>query len=481
MVLAGHHGAVGNEEAQRRDEDDHDGVLIGGREDRVIEIVDYRAQWAERFEQEKGRIESAVGSAARRLEHVGSTAVPGLAAKPVVDVMVTVDEPEDESSYLPALEQAGFILRVREPGHRMFRTPERDVHVHVWRAGSDDEQRHVVFRDRLRSSAEDRAEYEQKKRNLATQFRDMNDYADAKSEVIERIVRRAASALSLPSSLRWLERIPTGRAWLASLPALVDECCQRWGLDHDSPYPGSSVSLVLPVRDRRGRDAVLKLQYPDTESKHEATALAAWGGTGAVLLLDHAPELHALLVERCVPGTPLSRAGPKEALDVLIALLPRLSVPAPPEITSLEDEARRWAASLAANWEKAGRPFDVTLLDTALELLGTLPSSQVGQVLVHQDLHADNVLRAQREPWLVIDPKPLAGELAFAVAPIIRGGELGLSRDALVHRLDRLADGLRLDRERARGWAIVQTLAWAFESTTVLRDHVRTAMWLRAV
>ncbi len=100
-------------------------------------------------------------------------------------------------------------------------------------------------------------------------------------------------------------------------------------------------------------------------------------------LLDHAPELRALLVERCVPGTPLSDARPEEALDVLIALLPRLAIPAPPEISPLEDEARRWAANLAANWEKAGRPFDVALLDTALELLNTLPSSQGAQVLVH--------------------------------------------------------------------------------------------------
>jgi GrpB-like predicted nucleotidyltransferase (UPF0157 family) len=116
-----------------------------------------------------------------------------LAAKPVVDVMVTVDDPEDERSYLPALERAAYVLRVREPGHRMFRTPERDVHVHVWRAGSDAERRHVAFRDRLRSSAEDRAEYEQEKRELARRHRDMNAYADAKSDVIERILRRAGS------------------------------------------------------------------------------------------------------------------------------------------------------------------------------------------------------------------------------------------------------------------------------------------------
>ncbi len=307
---------MGKDGAGREHDDDHDGVLIGGHEERTIDIVDYRPEWVERFSQEKARIEAAVGSTIRRIEHVGSTAVPGLAAKPIVDVMVSVDDPEKESSYLPAMERAGYDLRVREPGHRMFRTPERDVHVHFWRTASDDERRHIAFRDRLRSSADDRAEYERNKRDLATQFRDMNAYAEAKGTVIDKIDRRAGSPLSLPASLRWLESIPTGRAWLASLPALVQECCERWGLDHGRPYPDSHVSLVLPVRDRLGSDAVLKLQYPDAESEHEAAALAAWGGHGAVLLIDHAPKLHALLIERCVPGTYLSDAEPDEALDV---------------------------------------------------------------------------------------------------------------------------------------------------------------------
>ena len=181
---------MGRDDAGREHDDDRDGVLIGGPEERVIDIVDHRAEWAERFNQEKARIEAAVGPVARRIEHIGSTAVPELAAKPVVDVMLSVDDPEDESSYLPAMERAGYVLRVREPGHRMFRTPGRDVHVHVWKAGSDDEQRHLVFRNRLRSHADDRAEYEQKKRDLATQFHDMNAYADAKSAVIEKIVRQ---------------------------------------------------------------------------------------------------------------------------------------------------------------------------------------------------------------------------------------------------------------------------------------------------
>jgi GrpB-like predicted nucleotidyltransferase (UPF0157 family) len=104
--------------------------------------------------------------------------------------MVTVDDPEDESAYVPQLEGAGYVLRVREPGHRMFRTPARDVHVHVWPADGQDERRHLMFRDRLRSNPADRREYEQAKRELTGRWRDMNYYARAKGAAIDRIMKR---------------------------------------------------------------------------------------------------------------------------------------------------------------------------------------------------------------------------------------------------------------------------------------------------
>jgi GrpB-like predicted nucleotidyltransferase (UPF0157 family) len=162
--------------------------LIGGVELREIVLVEYDAAWAERFVIERQRISEALGSIARMIEHVGSTSVPGLAAKPVVDIQVTVDDPNDEASYGPALERAGYEIRVREPDHRMFRTPERDVHVHIWKANSDDERRHLIFRNHLRRHAEDREAYEYLKRELAPQFQDTNEYAQAKTTFIEEIV-----------------------------------------------------------------------------------------------------------------------------------------------------------------------------------------------------------------------------------------------------------------------------------------------------
>ena len=169
------------------DDADLDRVLIGGRERRDIVIADYDASWPRRFEVERNRIAGALGSRALRIEHIGSTAVPGLAAKPIVDILVDVARLEDAD-----LARAGYVLRVREDDHRMFRTPELDVHVHVWPTGHPDIAAQLAFRDRLRTSPEDRRAYEALKRELATRdWADMNHYADAKGELIREILRRA--------------------------------------------------------------------------------------------------------------------------------------------------------------------------------------------------------------------------------------------------------------------------------------------------
>lgn len=166
--------------------------LIGGDEQRAIVVVDYDPQWPAVFELHRARISDALGARCSRIDHVGSTAVPGLAAKAIVDIQISVDDPDDEASYVPMLEAAGYRLRVREAGHRMLRTPELDVRLHVCGAGSDWERRHLLFRDWLRRSDGDRSLYESTKRELAHRsWSAMQDYADAKSAVIAEIIRRA--------------------------------------------------------------------------------------------------------------------------------------------------------------------------------------------------------------------------------------------------------------------------------------------------
>ncbi|MFD6176821.1 MULTISPECIES: GrpB family protein [unclassified Isoptericola] len=170
-----------------------DGVeLVGGVEKREIVLVEPDPTWPERFARERERIVAALGPVAVRVDHVGSTSVPGLAAKPIVDIDVSVPDVEDEDAYLPALLAAGYELRVREPGHRLVRTPERDVHVHVCATGSGWERSHLLFRDRLRHDAADRAAYAALKRELAQRdWPSMNDYADAKGGLIAEITARA--------------------------------------------------------------------------------------------------------------------------------------------------------------------------------------------------------------------------------------------------------------------------------------------------
>ena len=166
--------------------------LIGGVEKREIKLLDYDPDWPKKFETHARVIAGALGGSALRVEHIGSTSVPGLAAKPIIDILVIVPDSANESAYLLRLEAAGYALRVREPDwneHRMFRTYEKDVHIHIYSAGCPEIQRNLTFRDCLRRSIDDRRRYEQTKRELAKkEWLDMNAYADAKTGVIESIL-----------------------------------------------------------------------------------------------------------------------------------------------------------------------------------------------------------------------------------------------------------------------------------------------------
>lgn len=283
--------------------------------------------------------------------------------------------------------------------------------------------------------------------------------------------------MDIPTNLKHLARQEMGAAWLAKLPQFLAELSEQWSLRTGVPCPGSSVSYVVQaIRD--GEPVVLKVQWPHRESRHEAAALKLWDGDGAVRLLAHDTRRHALLLESCAPGTALSAHGEDvDALAVLTGLLPRLWKPAAAPFTTLEEEARRWAATLHKDWEAAGRPCEQRLVDAAVRYIAELSESQNEKRLLHQDLHGNNVLAAAREAWLAIDPKPLVGERAFALAPIVRSFEFGHSRAQVFNRLNRLSDDLNLDRERVLGWTVAQTMAWSFDSDYA-QQHYETLRWL---
>jgi len=180
LVAARHHGDVTEVE------------LVGGVEQRDLFLVAPDDSWPAEYRRHEARIRRALGEAAVAVEHIGSTSVPGLAAKPIIDILVTVPDIAAEQDHVEPLLAAGYVLRVREPGHRLVRTSERDVHVHLLQVGDQAAEDYLLFRDHLRADASDRALYEDTKRELTSrQWPDMNAYADAKTDVIEAIKARA--------------------------------------------------------------------------------------------------------------------------------------------------------------------------------------------------------------------------------------------------------------------------------------------------
>jgi GrpB-like predicted nucleotidyltransferase (UPF0157 family) len=159
-----------------------------------IALVEYDPHWPVIFQRERARIADTLGPCAVQIEHVGSTSVPGLVAKPVIDIVLEVFNSADEPSYVPALEAAGYTLRIRESNwheHRLFKSPDAEVNLHVFSVGCPEVARMLGFRDRLRSNEEDRLLYAEAKRALAQRpWEYVQDYADAKSAVVETILAR---------------------------------------------------------------------------------------------------------------------------------------------------------------------------------------------------------------------------------------------------------------------------------------------------
>jgi streptomycin 6-kinase len=214
---------------------------------------------------------------------------------------------------------------------------------------------------------------------------------------------------------------------------------------------------------------VLKLNAPSHgEADHEADALAHWKGKGAVRLVARDDDRRALLLERCAPGTKLWDAGVDQAA-VVAELLPRLQIDAGEDhpFVLVADEADRWAEDVPRWYADAGRPFEHALLDVALEVFRTV--DRTSSWLVNQDLHGGNVLRSAREPWLVVDPKPLVGERELEASGLLRNA------DSVTRWLDTHVE-LGFDRERARGWGVAHNLAWAWdERRGWLDEHVEEA------
>jgi GrpB-like predicted nucleotidyltransferase (UPF0157 family) len=166
-----------------------------------IEVADYDPAWPGLFEREADRIRAVLGQRVVQLEHIGSTSVPGLAAKPIIDILLVVRDSGEEPAYVPDLEAAGYVLVIREAEgqHRVLKGPDTNVNLHVYSPGSPEIERNLIFRDRLRSDPADRERYQRVKRELARRdWRYVQQYADAKTEVVEEIIARARAQVGTP-------------------------------------------------------------------------------------------------------------------------------------------------------------------------------------------------------------------------------------------------------------------------------------------
>jgi streptomycin 6-kinase len=252
---------------------------------------------------------------------------------------------------------------------------------------------------------------------------------------------------------------PERSAWLEQLPDTIRELQDRWSLSLSAPFDGDEVSCawVAPVVRSDGTRAVLKLGMPHMEGAHEIQALRFWDGDPSVHLLEADEDRNAMLLERCEPGTVL-RHLPEPEQDVVIAgLLRRLwRVPrAPHPFRPLAVMTAYWADETladSARWPDAG------LVQAGLRLFEELPRSSPTHVLLATDLHAGNVLRAQREPWLVIDPKPFVGDPAYDATQHLFNCEERLRADP-VGTIRRFADLLEIDAERVRLWMFARAAA----------------------
>ncbi|MGH3319359.1 MAG: aminoglycoside phosphotransferase family protein [Streptosporangiaceae bacterium] len=246
------------------------------------------------------------------------------------------------------------------------------------------------------------------------------------------------AALEVPRNLAETARLedPDGlREWVAELSRVVPELAEKWSLCLGDPYqPGGQCSWVAPARSSRGDDLVLKVGWRHTEAAHEAEAFRLWGGHGAVRL--HAAyewdQTSALLLERCVPGTPLGEAEPEPEQDLIVAGLLRQLWLRPPDghpFRPLRIMCDEWTDEFEQKFQRFPDSIDRGLAREGMAMFRSLPRTAEREALLCTDLHAGNVLAARRQPWLVIDPKPYVGDPTY---------------DALQHMLN-CEDRLRMD------------------------------------
>lgn len=282
-----------------------------------------------------------------------------------------------------------------------------------------------------------------------------------------------------PAFLAAALRSPEWAAWVDGVPRIVHDLLDEWDLAVDGAPMHGFTSLVVPVRTD-GRAAVLKVAWPHEECQHEILALQHWHGNGAVLMLRADPRRNAMLLER-LSTQDLTQLGVLDACEIIAGLYARLHVPAPPQLLTLSSYIRRYTDDLERLTRDA--PIPRRIVDQAVHLGRAFADDPATDgTLIHGDLHFENVLAGDREPWLAIDPQPVSGDPHYEADMLLfnRWDEIVASgdvREAVRRRFHTVVDAAGLDEDRARDWVVVReahNAMWAIEDGEP--DRVTTAI-----
>lgn len=281
----------------------------------------------------------------------------------------------------------------------------------------------------------------------------------------------ASGATEFPAGLlAFAERGEEWATWLDALPSLVRDILADWRLTVQGPAMHGFCALVLPVVEETGRRAVVKFSWPHDEEEHEHVALKRLDGEGMVRLYRADPARHVLLLERLHPHKDLRSVDVLSGCEIVAGLYGRIHVPAPPQLRTLTSYVDRWNADTKRLPVDA--PIPRRLVEQSISLADDLVADPASSgTMIHGDLHYENVLAGDREPWLVIDPKPMSGDPHYEVAPMLwnRWDEAlatGHVREAVRKRFFAIVDAAGLAEDRARDWVVVrmvQNAMWALQ------------------
>lgn len=268
---------------------------------------------------------------------------------------------------------------------------------------------------------------------------------------IEPLIELPQTFLDMP---RWWHE---GEQWLATLPEAVEDVCQEWDLVPDGDIMHGSNALVVPVC-RDGDPLALRMTMPDDRTRGEVLALEFWRGRGTVRLLAADVEIGASLLERLDGERSLAQFPLHDAIPVIARLMRRLAIPAPADVPSTATLVRNRIETMPTDWERLGEPFERAILDAALSV-GQELSQTSSDLAVNGDLHFQQVLAGQREPWLVVDSVLMRGDIEYDLARILWSRLDEMSDDAeVVHWFELISDEAGLEPGRDHAWVLFRAV-----------------------